>query len=358
MEALAAKNQISNAEEAFGDTSSQTSAEATAGGSLHTRPGGLYAASGVSSKISSCARDLVAPCRKCGTSICRNCAAKPPSNIRLKERLRRLCKTCLDAPIQAHFQHPSPIGDSNDVLPTSSASSMRSERSFSESSIFDSTCHLDLEGSADAFTSPAFLRGPCVCNSRGVFLCAPCGGNLRAGDTTYQRVFTWRSRYSTHIGGGLGTGLGLGNQGQKCGRGDSCLDTSAEAVCWVEIDCSDGTTHDSVDHDGYPLSRVGTPDSSNKPGYLQQEVVSALHRSLTFAAADTSQEGIGGVLKKKVKRRVKTGAYTYEYADERESGRFLEREQTGTVRSWCGWCARIVPSIKDRGEPSVDLMTI
>ncbi|KAJ9604150.1 hypothetical protein H2200_011673 [Cladophialophora chaetospira] len=76
------------------------------------------------------------------------------------------------------------------------------------------------------------------------------------------------------------------------------------------------------------------------------------------ATADGSQEGIGGVLKKKVKRRVKTGAYTYEYADERESGRFLEREQTGAVRSWCGWCARIVPSVKDRDEPGLDLVTI
>ncbi len=252
----------------------QASAEANAGGWSRILPGGLYASVGVSSKISFCARDLVAPCRRCGTAVCRNCAAKPPSNIRLKERLRRLCRTCLDAPIQTHFHRFNLAGDANDGPPASSSSSVRSERSFSGSSISESTCQLEVDISANAFTSPAFLRGPCTCESRGVFLCAPCGGNLRAGDTTYQRVFTWRSRYSTHIGGGLGTGLGLGNQGQKCGRGNSCLDTSAEAVSWVEIDCSDGTTHDAGDHDGYPLSRVGTPDSSNKPGYLQQEVVS------------------------------------------------------------------------------------
>lgn len=242
----------------------------------HIQPGGLYASMGVSSKIGFCARDLVAPCRKCGTVICRNCAVKPPSNVRLRERLRRLCKTCLDAPLEAHFQNIHSLEDSNDGPPASSASSTQSERSFSGSSASESTTQGGKpEFETHAFTSSAFLRGPCTCESRGVYLCAPCGTNLRAGDTTYQRVFTWRSRYSTHIGGGLGTGLGLGNQGQKCGRGGSCLDTSSEAVCWVEIDCSEGTAQDSGDSDGYSLSRVGTPDSSNnKPGYLQQEVVS------------------------------------------------------------------------------------
>ncbi|ETI25257.1 hypothetical protein G647_04632 [Cladophialophora carrionii CBS 160.54] len=296
-----------------GLAASQTQARSEASGRepVHTQPTGLYASMAVSSKISSCARDLVAPCRKCGRIVCRNCAVKPLSNIRLKERLRRLCKTCLDAPIEAHFHGLNPPEDPIDV-------------------------------STHTFTSSAFLRGPCTCESRGVFLCAPCGGNLRAADTTYQRVFTWRSRYSTHIGGGLGTGLGLGNQGQKCGRGASCLDTSSEAVCWVETDCLEDKSQDTADHDGHSLSRVGTPDSSsNKPGYLQQEV-----------------EGIGGVLKKKVKRRVKTGACTYEYADERESGKYLQRERTGAVRSWCGWCARVVPSLKDKQEPCMDQMEV
>ncbi|EXJ59917.1 hypothetical protein A1O7_04064 [Cladophialophora yegresii CBS 114405] len=291
--------------------------EAIAGGSVHIQPTGIYDSIGVSSKISSCARDLVGPCRKCGTIVCRNCTVKPLSNIRLKERLRRLCKTCLDAPIEAHFHGLNTPDDPIDAPPASKLST-------------------------HAFTSPAFLRGPCTCESRGVFLCAPCGGNLRAADTTYQRVFTWRSRYSTHIGGGLGTGLGLGNQGQKCGRGASCLDTSSEAVSWVETDCPEDKTQDTADYDGHSLSRVGTPDSSsNKPGYLQQEV-----------------EGIGGVLKKKVKRRVKTGACTYEYADERESGKYLERERTGAVRSWCGWCARVVPSLKDKQDSCLDQMAV
>ncbi|OCT47709.1 hypothetical protein CLCR_03519 [Cladophialophora carrionii] len=351
-EALSAQRDRANLEELSratpwtqGLAASQTQArsEATGRGPVPAQPTGLYASMAVSSKISSCARDLVGPCRKCGTIVCRNCAVKPLSNIRLKERLRRLCKTCLDAPIEAHFHGLNPPEDPIDVPPASSASSMRSERSFSGSSASDSVSRLEsFEVSTHTFTSSAFLRGPCTCESRGVFLCAPCGGNLRAADTTYQRVFTWRSRYSTHIGGGLGTGLGLGNQGQKCGRGASCLDTSSEAVCWVETDCLEDKSQDTADHDGHSLSRVGTPDSSsNKPGYLQQEV-----------------EGIGGVLKKKVKRRVKTGACTYEYADERESGKYLQRERTGAVRSWCGWCARVVPSLKDKQEPCMDQMEV
>ncbi|OAP58629.1 hypothetical protein AYL99_07719 [Fonsecaea erecta] len=308
----------------------QATAEAIEGGWPPQHSGGLYASMGVSSKISSCARDLVAPCRRCGTVVCRNCAAKSPSTIRLKDRFRRLCKTCLDAPIEAHLQDIGSADDTSDSPPLSSASSMRSERSASSSSASGNTPGVQnyesTISSHRAFTSSAFLRGPCTCETRGVFLCTPCGQSLRVADTTYKRVWTWRSRYSTHIGDGLGTGLGLGNQAQKCGRGEDCLETSGKAVCWVEIDCSQGKAHDPAEVDRNSFNRLGTPDSaygSNKPGYLQQEI-----------------EGIGGVVKKKVKKRVKVGAGVWEWDDERESGKYLEREAKGTARSWCGWCGR------------------
>jgi len=306
------------------------------------RAEGLYASMGVTSKIRSCARDLVAPCRRCGTVICRNCAAKSPSNGMLKDRFRRLCKTCLDAPVVAHLQ---PLAGSQDLGEgsTSSASSIRSERSLSGSSTGSAPV---LEGGdrgleyQPTFTSAAVLRGPCTCESRGVFLCNPCGQNLRATDTTYKRVWTWRSRYSTHIGGGLGTGLGEGNQGQKCGRGEDCLETGGKSVCWVEIDCSEGKANDgSLEHEGSRSSRMGTPDFINKPGYFQQEI-----------------EGIGGVVKKKVKKRVKVGATVWEYDDERESGKYLEREAKGIARSWCGWCGRLCPGEADREEGYLDML--
>ena len=28
-------------------------------------------------------------------------------------------------------------------------------------------------------------------------------------------------------------------------------------------------------------------------------------------------------------------------------GKFLVREQEGRARSWCGWCWRVVPGVKD-----------
>ncbi|ETN38122.1 uncharacterized protein HMPREF1541_07746 [Cyphellophora europaea CBS 101466] len=115
-------------------------------------------------------------------------------------------------------------------------------------------------------------------------------------------------------------------------------------VSWVEIDCSDGSLVDHSDNEIIPGSRVGTPtgdrhDSpsppSNKPGYLQQEI-----------------EGIGGVVKKKVKKRVKVGATVWEYDDERTSGKYLEREISGRERSWCGWCDRVCLGEHDRQVPA------
>ncbi len=311
--------------------------------SRYAQPQGVYAYAGVTSKVKSCARDLVAPCRRCGTVICRNCAAKPPSNSMMKDRFRRLCKTCLDAPVVAHLQ---PLVGSQDLGdgPPSSASSIRSERSLSGSSTSSSAPVLDDGGLGGehqpTFTSAAILRGPCTCESRGVFLCAPCGQNLRAADTTYKRVWTWRSRYSTHIGGGLGTGLGEGNQGQKCGRGEDCLETGGKSVCWVEIDCPEGKANEGLfEHEGGAPSRIGTPDLVNKPGYFQQEI-----------------EGIGGVVKKKVKKRVKVGATVWEYDDERESGKYLDREAQGIARSWCGWCGRLCPGQADREDRYLDMV--
>ncbi|KPI37263.1 uncharacterized protein AB675_1493 [Cyphellophora attinorum] len=245
----------------------------------------------------------------------------------------------------ANSPHPTrsaAVHETTSLPAENAAFSVRSARSASSSSRLDDEDEPSQpvppadSSSTSSFTLPAFLRLSCACATRGAYLCAACGHNLRANDTTYRRVWTWRSRYSTHIGGGLGVGLGMGDQGQKCGRGSHCLDSSTNSVSWVEIDCSDG--------DGEALtagSRVSTPvphyqhrdtagqaapanSSSNKPGYHQQEI-----------------EGIGGVVKKKVRKRVKTGATVWEYDDERTSGQYLARETSGAERSWCGWCDRV-----------------
>ena len=183
----------------------------------------------------------------------------------------------------------------------------------------------DFEEEKQAFTSTAFSREPCNCDT-SVWLCQTCGQGLRAADVNYKRVWTWRSRYSTHIGG-LGTGIGEGNQGQKCGRDNECLAAKDHEV---EIDCSaDDIDHLQSDSSCPPmLERKASYD--HEPGYFRQEI-----------------EGIGGVVKKKVKKRVRIGATVTEYDDERETGKYLERETQGLDRAWCSWCQRVVPGKRD-----------
>jgi hypothetical protein len=153
--------------------------------------------------------------------------------------------------------------------------------------------------------------------------------------------------------------MGAGDQGQKCARGEECLDRMGAGLCWVEVDCCEQqaphqpgyTRSSSFDHeasgvardqnnvkDGSSSTDLSIGDESNstvssKPGYLRQEI-----------------EGIGGVVKEKVKKKVRTGATVWEFDDERESGKYLEREASGMQRSWCGWCNRVVMGERDGEE--------
>ena len=286
-----------------------------------------------------CARDLVAECRRCGKVVCRNCAAKALSDKFLADRYRRLCKVCLDAPLVEHLQQ---LYHEEELYAHDHATSSRSSSTHSNAATTTSDSGPTSQDTAldhteqPSSTSAAFLRLPCTCATRGMYLCSCCGYNLRAHDTTYKRVWRWRSRYSTHIGGGIGTGLGLGNQGQKCGRGKHCLESGVESIAWMETECSDGSNAEVAME---PLSRTttpmadgsGSPSATNRPGYLQQEV-----------------EGIGGVVKKKIKKKVKVGATVYEYDNERKSGKDRGREVSGKQRSWCAWCDRVCLGEQDR----------
>lgn len=158
------------------------------------------------------------------------------------------------------------------------------------------------------------------------------------GTNRQERASQWHTeandncaRYSTYLGG-LGTGIGEGNEGVKCGRGDQCL--SGKEV-EEEID-SDGLESDHVRRDFDEVS--GANRHKNNTGYMTQEI-----------------EGIGGVVKKKVKKRVRVGAVVKEYEDEREDGHYLGREQKGINRSWCSWCCKVIPSQKDLANPVIDL---
>ncbi|GAB7341657.1 hypothetical protein MBLNU457_g0005t1 [Dothideomycetes sp. NU457] len=147
--------------------------------------------------------------------------------------------------------------------------------------------------SPDVFTYQAFARDPCTC-AEHVWICQDCGHSLRTDDVTYVRGWTWRKRYSTHLGG-LGTG-------------------------------TEELAHDAMEAEKARLEGR----SRSATGYFMQEI-----------------EGIGGVMKKKVKKRERVGRVVKEYEDEREYGNYLAREKDGVNRSWCWWCRRIILSKAD-----------
>ena len=154
----------------------------------------------------------------------------------------------------------------------------------------------------------SFERGPCTCAEQ-VYICVSCGNALRSADTTYIRGWTWRTRYSTYLGG-LGTGIGEGNEGVECGKGDVCL---AAKEVEKEVDCD---AHELAEMQREIEKIEGEGRHWDGTSYMAQEI-----------------EGIGGVVKKKVKKRVKVGAVVKEYEDERDKGNYLRREQECINRS-------------------------
>jgi hypothetical protein len=136
----------------------------------------------------------------------------------------------------------------------------------------------------------------------------------------YVRAWTWRTRHSNYLGG-LGTGVGEGNEGVECGRGSACL--GAKIV-----------EHETCEQEVL-AARYGSPDTTERwrgTSYHAQEI-----------------EGIGGVLKVKHKKQVRVGECVKHYEDEREKAvQYLEREVSGSLRSWCSWCERVVLGEKDR----------
>ncbi|KAF2154997.1 hypothetical protein K461DRAFT_105824 [Myriangium duriaei CBS 260.36] len=156
-------------------------------------------------------------------------------------------------------------------------------------------------------------HGSCMCGEL-MWFCEPCERQLRSEDTSYMRGWSWRRRYSH-----TGIGIGEGEQGVPCGREGKCLD-----VREVEVEI-DADQFERPDDFLEQLSR-GWSNTS----YRMQEI-----------------EGIGGVVKKKVKKRVSVGHVVKEYEDERVNGEYLRREQAGKVRSWCAHCNKVIPGVKD-----------
>ncbi|EGZ75696.1 hypothetical protein NEUTE2DRAFT_105778 [Neurospora tetrasperma FGSC 2509] len=275
-------------------------------------------------KVGQCARDLVGGCRRCGTVVCRNCAIKPPAPIVLRDRHRRLCVTCAKTPI-GNLTKP-PLGR--------------------------------------GFSSPYIL----------------CSHSVHSDTSPIISIWRWRNQY-TDVLGGLGTGIGEGDRGVICGRGSDCC---AARKREQEIDCD---AEDAQEADG---SYVYTPSPSTTTVSNDSNISMALWGTDTASttssngsvngsnASSSSQtgglgstlagpslerrtpspmlkpgydrheiEGIGGVVKKKLVRMVKVGACVPEWPDERDRGDILGREMQAKVRSWCGWCWRVIPGKLD-----------
>lgn len=137
-----------------------------------------------------------------------------------------------------------------------------------------------------------------------------------------MRGWTWRTRYS--ICGGMGAGLGEGNEGVQCGRESNCL-AKTEVVREVEVDSSE----------------IGALEST-------ETTQPSCKRRLGSSYSTSEIVGIGGNLKMKLREKVNVGAIVKEYEDERATcSGFLKREQEGMNRSWCSWCDRVIPGRKD-----------
>ena len=119
----------------------------------------------------------------------------------------------------------------------------------------------------------------------------------------------------------------------KCARGGEC---GGGKEVEVEFECVAGSVGGGREGGGWTgreESAGGTPVvEKEEAGYWRQEV-----------------EGLGGVVKKKFRKRERVGGTVREWEDEREgSGEVLWREKGGG-RCWCGWCGRVVGGVGESG---------
>jgi hypothetical protein len=84
---------------------------------------------------------------------------------------------------------------------------------------------------------------------------------------------------------------------------------------------------------------------------LEEEIARAEiqgHRWVGCSYSTQEIVGIGGRVKKKVRKLVPVGAIVKEFEDERVTEKFLGREHIGLNRSWCSWCTRVIASNDDK----------
>jgi hypothetical protein len=191
---------------------------------------------------------------------------------------------------------------------------------------------------------------------------------------TFPRIWKWRNQYGEVLGG-VGTGIGEGDRGAICGRNDECC---AAKEHQQETDCDAEDAREASELDLPSLSRMPS-NTSSLPMNLQGWTGAGAAFSSTppartpdslFAPPGATRtpspallgpgyarheiEGIGGQLKKKRVKMVRVGACVPEWVDEKASGEVLGRELRGQLRSWCGWCRRVIPGKKDHEREGID----
>lgn len=188
-------------------------------------------------------------------------------------------------------------------------------------------------------------------------------GGSRFQLTTHREpsIWHWRNQYGEVLGG-LGTGIGDGDRGVICGREGHCL---AAKEVEQETDC------DAADaREGSPSNRASSENALSWPATSLYSLGSGSgHANGTHSHQGDQRRtpsplqlgpgyerheivGIGGVVKRKLVRVVRVGACVPEWEDERSRSGLLRRERTGQIRSFCGWCCRVIPGKSDQEEQS------
>lgn len=246
-------------------------------------------------------------------------------------------------------------------------------------------------------------RAVCGCaTDAGVWLCQPCGRGIRGADSEYRgyvppareslpqtgqdqvklsrstsstdvstlfRIWKWRTQYGEVLGG-LGTGIGDADRGVECARAKNCL---SGKFIEHETDCdaddarmaeglaaghsSPGTQALSLYSGSHswsssPSSLHGGSAGSASGGLLDIFAAPGAPRPPSPAVgpgyARHEVEGIGNKIKTVKVSMIRVGGCVPEWKDEKAMGQSLRREIAGEVRSWCGWCDRVVPGQIDR----------
>lgn len=216
-----------------------------------------------------------------------NCTFKPPSASTLPFRLRRLCPTCVSAPLAL-------------------------------------------------LTPPSLPHSPLFCTCAvAVYLCQPCGASSAERDAVYLNTRTVLARYGVMKSGRWGTGIDHDTTGGhadavhqhgtplwpeesvRCWRGSRCL-AAKEVEVEVEVEAQGAQDRGNAGHSA---------------GYWYQEI-----------------EGVGGVMKAKRRVKLGVGDWVKGGGEPQRggsSGRHHAALDPDEARSWCGWCERVVLGRKD-----------